>query len=271
MSDTMFSDLHRLNMEDPALFIGKLASANNDFPVFGKAALIERCDSSIPYAMCDVAFLGVEQDLDDVGNVDYVVKMMVLNVDAGDSFAVSGLRRPPQSRDIIARQLEGFWCTDIFDENTSEMQARYNECVELNANAPWVVDTRLYNTEPSYLGLRNQFPYYETIAGTERHDIVEDAASLEDVVKWLLENHPDRYFGAVVNRQPPQADSICLDPPGLGGSEFSGSLSARREHLKSLADHYGVTLGKFELNAREVPEGLVSSGAEHELADKEIG
>ena len=104
----------------------------------------------------------------------------------------------------------------------------------------FVIEGALYSTEPMYYNWDNEkkYPYYEQLEAIKFTP--EGITSLEEGEKWLLENHPNYYFGGGVYEKyktvPPEEEKEPLDFCALAVPSYYEAVYQTRDRQKILKE-----------------------------------
>ena len=193
-------------------------------------------------------------------------------LDPGQQVADS-IYRPLQNGDWLFKDAASVDATVL--EPTKDLRDQYNAFQALHENAPYQVRGAIYAETPSYAGWdwEQRFPVYDEIGGTERLWTVEkgtklsdgtEVQSLNDVEKWVLENHPAYLQGMSVMQSIPSGDFMFTPNPSPEYPQGTyETLDARMEYARTRADALGVELGTETAHdvlskraaERQLPEG----------------
>jgi hypothetical protein len=150
--------------------------------------------------------------------------------------------RPLQFGDFLTRSDDAL--KDMSIVQSPEAERLYKECQDLHANAPFVVQGRLYTDHPI-----NEYSY-GSIPGTERTWEMKDERlpdgspvnSLAACEAWLVHNHPAYLSGCGIHQECPSGDFECRSVPSAYGGRVE-DVAYRWAEAKELADQYGVPMG----------------------------
>ena len=157
-----------------------------------------------------------------------------------------------------------------------EVEARYNDYVDLHKNAPFTVVGRLFSEEPTYspFDLQHEEPSYEPIEGSEKVWDLSGATlkdgspvnSLHAVDEWMVTNHPAYYMGYNAVQNCPSGEFVRNAEPGQGYPEgMSDTFEHRMDYVRMHAKELGVEVGSDETKQalRELNEPTVKNGVPH--------
>lgn len=219
-------------------------NATTETPVFAKINLYStpkayRYSDEKPYVTDMVVAITkvVEEDW------IYYVKMCVLY---GGTYT-GGKTSAPKFGDYLTQDYNDFDFVDIMP-TSDELNSRYQEFRELHKNAPYKVIARKYSE------VTNSSKFAKSI-GKEQIWHLGDAVlgdgtkinSLNDAIKWVLENHPSYIQGMCIAQDCPSGNLYCASVPcdeyGIG---FYETYENRYNYAKNWADDLGVVVGARE-------------------------
>lgn len=103
----------------------------------------------------------------------------------------------------------------------------------------------IYDTKPTSSG---KLIKYDREVDTKEWKQIAGVKNLGEAEKWLLENHPDYYMGAVIQEDIPNGRRMVVPRPGsrfYSEGEYE-TIQGRRDHAKWVCDYLGYTMGPAE-------------------------
>lgn len=239
----------------------EFSNATDENPIFAKFD-INRQITGLP----DCRFEGIIAAVTNTYQEGYIVHGAVL--DGGTKLTKDDMFNEYQKYDwmnVPAKSLSA----EIL-EPTDDLKAEYQKFMDMHKNAPFIVTGKICDDYPSYSEWDKDqlFPQYGVVEGTEEEWTVPVGTPLsdgtkvltvEDIEKWMLENHPAYIQGFMARQDVPSGSfMVTPEPSGEYGVGMFEDYDARREYAQSRADVLGVTLGEeyaetivFEAEAKQ--------------------
>ena len=195
---------------------------------------------------------------DNWGSEDDLICMKVLIVDDEKKKYGSSNMEFGNFWNVHVREFEAYKIIDeepLFDISREMLEKKDHEFDVLHKTTPFTIEGRVYSEEPIFspTDIKKCYPRYEMTAVSVWNP--KDVYSLEDAEKWLIQKHPDYYFGYSAWQDCPSGDFRVIPGPGQEYPEGRyETIENRRKYIEEKAIELGIQVGPWELNVEEERE-----------------